>query len=85
MRSATPTVVDAYDVAADAKKRISLRKTKAKYFHVLALSNGSYFLEPRTLVPLKIRIDQVEAVPSPARLRPLMQQLGQALDQLPAR
>jgi hypothetical protein len=45
------TVVDHYDVAADAKKRISLRKAKTKYFHVKALSNGSYVLEPRVLVP----------------------------------
>ena len=40
-----------YNVAADAKNRISLRGAKAKYFHVLALSNGSYMLEPLVLVP----------------------------------
>ena len=40
-----------YDAATDAKKRISLRGAKTKYFHVKALSNGSYFLEPRVLVP----------------------------------
>ena len=45
------TVLDKYDVAADAKKRISLRNAKTKYFHVQALSNGSYLLEPRVLVP----------------------------------
>jgi hypothetical protein len=45
------TVVENYDVAADAKKRISLRHAKAKYFHVQVLSNGSYLLEPRVLVP----------------------------------
>lgn len=45
------TVLLDYDVAADAKNRISLRGAKAKYFHVLALSNGSYMLEPRVLVP----------------------------------
>jgi len=45
------TVVSNYDVAADAKNRISLRGANAKYFHVLALSNGSYMLEPRVLVP----------------------------------
>lgn len=45
------TVVADYDVAADAKKRISLRNAKTKYFHVQALSNGSYLLEPRVLVP----------------------------------
>jgi hypothetical protein len=44
------TVVEAYDVAADAKKRISLRNAKTKYFHVKALSNGSFYLEPRVLV-----------------------------------
>jgi len=45
------SVVADYDVAADAKKRISLRGAKAKYFHVQALSNGAYVLEPRVLVP----------------------------------
>lgn len=44
-------MVDRYDVAADEKKRISLRGAKTKYFHVQALSNGSYVLEPRVLVP----------------------------------
>lgn len=46
-----PTVVERYDVAADAKKRINLRNAKTKYFHVKALSNGGYLLEPRVLVP----------------------------------
>jgi len=46
-----PTVVEEYDVAADAKRRISLRHAKAKYFRVRSLSNGSYLLEPRVLVP----------------------------------
>lgn len=45
------TVVERYDVAADAKKRINLRNAKTKYFHVKALSNGAYVLEPRVLVP----------------------------------
>ncbi len=45
------TVLHDYDVAADAKNRISLRGAKAKYFHVKALSNGTYMLEPRVLVP----------------------------------
>lgn len=45
-----PTVVEEYDVAADAKKRISLRRPKTKYFRVTALSNGAYLLEPRILV-----------------------------------
>ena len=44
------TVLEDYDVAADAKKRISLRRAQTKYFHVKALSNGCYLLEPRVLV-----------------------------------
>ncbi len=44
------TVVEHYDVAADAKSRISLRRSTTKYFHVKAFSNGSYVLEPRVLV-----------------------------------
>ena len=44
------TVVENYDVAADAKKRIGLRNAKTKYFHVKALSNGCFLLEPRVLV-----------------------------------
>jgi hypothetical protein len=45
------TVVEDYDVAADEKNRISLRKARTKYFHVKALSNGCFLLEPRVLVP----------------------------------
>ena len=45
------TVVERYDVAADAKKRINLRNAKTKYFHVKAFSNGAYLLMPRVLVP----------------------------------
>ncbi len=45
-----PTVVRLYDIAADAKNRISLRGIKTKYFHVKALSNGCFLLEPRVLV-----------------------------------
>jgi hypothetical protein len=45
------TIVEDYHVAADAKKRISLRNAKTKYFHVKVLSNGCYLLEPRVLVP----------------------------------
>ena len=45
------TVLERYDVAADDKKRITLRGAKTKYFHVKALSNGCYVLEPRVLVP----------------------------------
>ena len=44
------TVVRNYDVAADAKSRISLRGAKTKHFHVRVLSNGSFVLEPRVLV-----------------------------------
>ena len=44
------TVVEQYDVAADAKKRISLRNATTKYFNIKALSNGCYLLEPRVLV-----------------------------------
>lgn len=44
------TVLQDYDVTADAKSRISLRGAKTKYFHVKVLSNGSYVLEPRVLV-----------------------------------
>ncbi|MEY4484340.1 MAG: hypothetical protein RL693_1792 [Verrucomicrobiota bacterium] len=43
-------ILQGYDVAADAKNRISLRGAKAKYYHVKALSNGTYLLEPRVLV-----------------------------------
>ncbi len=51
-RSKRPlSVIEHYEVAADAKKRISLRNAKTKYFHVKALSNGCYVLEPRVLVP----------------------------------
>ena len=45
------TVVEEYDVAADAKKRISLRHARTKYFRVRSLSDGSFLLEPRVLVP----------------------------------
>jgi hypothetical protein len=48
-----PTVVEEYDVAADAKQRISLRRAKTKYFRVRCLSNGAFLLEPRVLVPLQ--------------------------------
>ena len=54
-----------YDVAADDKKRISLRNAKTKYFHVKALSNGCYLLEPRMLVA-------PEAIP--ARTRKMLEQ-----------
>jgi len=44
------SVLRSFDIAADAKNRISLRGAKSKYFHVKALSNGCYVLEPRMLV-----------------------------------
>jgi hypothetical protein len=47
-------VVDEYNVAADAKKRISLRRAKSKYYRVRCLSNGSFLLEPRVLVPPQV-------------------------------
>ena len=50
-RKTDATVVSQYDAAVDAKKRISLRGTKVKHFHVKALSDGRYLLEPRVLVP----------------------------------
>jgi hypothetical protein len=43
-------VVAHYDIAADAKNRISLRGAKTKYFHVKAFANGCYVLVPRLLV-----------------------------------
>ena len=43
-------VVESYDVAADVKKRISLRNARTKYFHVKAFANGCFLLEPRVLV-----------------------------------
>jgi hypothetical protein len=43
-------LIEEYDVAADAKKRISLRRAKTKYFRVRAFSNGMFVLEPRVLV-----------------------------------
>lgn len=43
-------VIRRYDVAADARNRIGLRQPKAKHYHVTALSDGSYLLEPRLLV-----------------------------------
>ena len=46
------TVVADYDVAADAKKRISLRNATTKYYRVKALSTGCFLLEPRVLVAL---------------------------------
>ena len=43
-------VVDAFDVAADSKRRISLRGAKWKHYHVKAFANGAFLLEPRVLV-----------------------------------
>lgn len=45
------TIVKRYDVAADGKKRISLRgAAPSSFFHVKMFSNGAYLLEPRVLV-----------------------------------
>jgi|GEM_PF-795243 len=51
IRKKAPTVDDTYIVTADSKKRISLRGTEIKHFHVQARSDGSFLLEPRVLVP----------------------------------
>jgi hypothetical protein len=47
-------VIDQYDVVADAKKRISLRKSQAKHYRVRVLSDGSFLLEPQALVPVQL-------------------------------
>ena len=44
------SILQDYDIAADAKNRISLRGAKTKYFHVQKFSNGCFVLEPRELV-----------------------------------
>ncbi|MGP8197895.1 MAG: hypothetical protein ACLQU4_00150 [Limisphaerales bacterium] len=49
-RQRTPTIVAEYDAAADAKRRISLRSTKSKYFRVSVLSDGTVLLQPQVLV-----------------------------------
>ena len=54
-----------YDVAADDKKRISLRNATTKYFHVKALSNGCFLLEPRVLVAPEV---------IPSRTRKMLEQ-----------
>lgn len=51
VRTKALTVKDTFIVTADAKKRISLRGTEIKHFHVQARSDGSFLLEPRVLVP----------------------------------
>ena len=43
-------VIRGYDTPADSKNRITLRGAKTKYFHVKALANGSFLVEPRVLV-----------------------------------
>lgn len=48
---------------------------------VSAASTLGYRLELR----MEPRIDQVEEVQAPARLKPLMRKLGEALDRMPAR
>lgn len=44
------SVLHQCDIAADAKNRIALAGAKAKRFHVQALSDGSYVLQPLVLV-----------------------------------
>jgi hypothetical protein len=43
-------LVEQYDVAADSKRRISLRGARWKHYHVKAFANGTFVLEPRVLV-----------------------------------
>jgi hypothetical protein len=63
-------ILQDYDVAADAKNRISLRGAKTKYFNVKALSNGCYVLEPRVLVsPDKLPTDTPNTTQSVAARR----------------
>jgi hypothetical protein len=50
-RKKTPTIVAEYDAAADAKRRICLRSTKSKYFHVRVLSDGAVLLRLQVLAP----------------------------------
>ena len=48
-------VVATYDVKIDSKKRITLRDTSYKYYHVEMFEDGRIVLEPRELVaPLTI-------------------------------
>jgi hypothetical protein len=65
VKTDTIQIAAEYDVAADDKKRISLRNSKTKYFHVKALTNGCFLLEPRILVA-------PDAIP--ARTRKMLEQ-----------
>ncbi len=49
-RRKSVSILQHYVATADSKNRISLRGSQTKYFHVKALSNGSYVLEPRVLI-----------------------------------
>jgi hypothetical protein len=53
-KRAAVTIVEQYNVVADAKRRISLRKSQAKHYRVTVLSNGSFLLEPQALVPVQL-------------------------------
>lgn len=44
------TAVKTYDTKTDMKKRITLRNSKYKYYHVQEFADGRIVLEPRELV-----------------------------------
>ena len=81
-REPSPTIIESYAAVADSKNRIKLLRSKAKYFRVTHLSNGSFFIEPRASVPTRPRIDKIECVKTPRGARSLMRRLGAALDRL---
>lgn len=78
-----PTLVESYDISADSKRRISLRRTGSKYFSVFAFSDGTFKLEPRKLVPAEVTIERVERVPIPKGARRAAVRLAAAIDNLP--
>ena len=78
-----PTLVESYDISADSKRRISLRRTGSKYFSVFAFSDGSFKLEPRKLVPAEATIETVACVPIPKGARRAALKLAAAIDYLP--
>ena len=50
-----PTAVREYDAKPDAKKRVTLRAARYKYYHVTEYDDGQIILEPRELTaPLQI-------------------------------
>lgn len=46
-------VINSYTAHTDSKKRITLRKSKFKYYNVKEYDNGCLVLEPRELVKPK--------------------------------